>query len=107
MLDLLPEDIKNNVHLKSYTKYGKQYGKIAYPDFKAERVPDERDEPAIVNASGTVKEPVYYGNWVDCTEQAQREWDELHKKVMKESEEEMDELKAALKRLYMLKKETK
>ena len=105
MLDLLPEDIKNNVHLKSYTKYSKQYGKIVYLEFKAERIPDERDEPAVVNASGTVKEPVYYGNWVDCTEQAQREWEELHKKVMKKDKEEMDKLSAAIKRLRNLKGE--
>ena len=105
MLDLLPEDVKNNAHLKSYTKYSKQYGKIVYLEFKAERIPDERDEPAVVNASGTVKEPVYYGNWVDCTEQAQREWEELHKKVMKKDKEEMDKLSAAIKRLRDLKGE--
>lgn len=105
MLEQLPEDIRNNTHLKSYIIYNELIGKYAVPIFAAERIPDERDEPAIVGPKGVIKEPVYYGNWVDCTEEHQRASLAKQLKIKEEDDEQMKKLREAIKRLRGLRNE--
>ena len=81
----LPEDIKNNEHLKEYKAY-KPDGTIA---FMAHRLPTSKDTQVSFVNGEIMKLPTYYGDWVVSTEAEIDAFNEIIKptKKVKESKE--------------------
>lgn len=81
----LPEDIKNNEHLKEYKAY-KPDGTIT---FIAHRLPTSKDTQVSFVNGEIMKLPTYYGDWVVSTEAEIDAFNEIIKptKKVKESKE--------------------
>lgn len=75
----LPEDIKNNEHLKEYKAYNLD-GTIA---FMAHRLPTSKDTQVSFVNGEIMKLPIYHGNWVISTEAEIKAYNEIIKSVKK------------------------
>lgn len=73
----LPEDIKNNEHLKEYKVY-KPDGTIA---FMAHRLPTSKDTQVSFVNGEIMKLPTYYGDWVISTDAEIKAFNEIIKPV--------------------------
>lgn len=69
----LPEDIKNNEHIKEYKAYNLD-GMIA---FMAHRLPTLRDTQVSFVNGEIMKLPTYHGNWVVSTEAEIKAYNEI------------------------------
>ena len=79
----LPEDIKNNEHLKEYKVYNPD-GTIA---FMAHRLPTSKDTQVSFVNGEIMKLPTYHGNWVVSTEAEIKAFNEIIKPIKKVKEE--------------------
>ena len=79
----LPEDIKNNEHLKEYKAY-KPDGTIA---FMAHRLPTSKDTQVSFVNGEIMKLPTYYGDWVVSTTTEINAFNEIIKPTKKTKEE--------------------
>ena len=79
----LPEDIKNNEHLKEYKAY-RPDGTIA---FMAHRLPTSKDTQVSFVNGEIMKLPTYYGDWVVSTEAEINAFNEIIKPTKKVKEE--------------------
>ena len=86
----LPEDIKNNEHLKEYKAYNPD-GTIA---FMAHRLPTSKDTQVSFVNGEIMKLPTYHGNWVISTDAEIKAFNEIIKPV--KVKEEKPENKASL-----------
>lgn len=80
----LPEDIKNNEHLKEYKAYNPD-GTVA---FMAHRLPTSKDTQVSFVNGEIMKLPTYYGNWVVSTEAEINTFNEIIKPTKKVKEQE-------------------
>ena len=79
----VPEDIKNNEHLKEYKVYNPD-GTIA---FMAHRLPTSKDTQVSFVNGEIMKLPTYHGNWVVSTEAEIKAFNEIIKPIKKVKEE--------------------
>lgn len=79
----LPEDIKNNEHIKEYKAYNLD-GTIA---FMAHRLPTSRDTQVSFVNGEIMKLPTYHGDWVVSTETEIKAYNEIIKPTKKVREE--------------------
>ena len=86
----LPEDIKNNEHLKEYKAY-KPDGTIA---FMAHRLPTPKDTQVSFVNGEIMKLPTYHGDWVISTDAEIKAFNEIIKPV--KVKEEKPENRASL-----------
>lgn len=82
----LPEDIKNNEHLKEYKAY-KPDGTIA---FMAHRLPTSKDTQVSFVNGEIMKLPTYHGNWVISTDAEIKAFNEIIKPVKVKEEKPKD-----------------
>ena len=79
----LPEDIKNNEHLKEYKVY-RPDGTIA---FMAHRLPTSKDTQVSFVNGEIMKLPTYHGDWVISTEAEIKAFNEIIKPTKKVKEQ--------------------
>lgn len=96
----IPKDVRNNPRCHAYTKL--TIGGVI--QFQATREPHPDDIPPVFNGKQLISEGFYFGEWVDTTEKARKEWAEKHKPSADTSEgakrlNELEQAEALLKAL--------
>lgn len=79
----LPEDIRNNEHLKEYKAFNPD-GTVA---FMAHRLPTSKDTQVSFVNGEIMKLPTYYGDWVVSTEAEIKAYNEIIKPAKQVKEE--------------------